>query len=93
MVSRSRRRHGAPLRPGQGCPGRARQSGQVAERSRRRQANASGVDNLFLAGDWIDNGFNAGCVEASFMSGMQAGNAMLGHPLNDGIQGRELCSD
>jgi uncharacterized protein with NAD-binding domain and iron-sulfur cluster len=61
--------------------------------SARLKANASGVDNLFLAGDWIDNGFNAGCVEASFMSGMQAGNAILGRPLNDGVQGRELCSD
>jgi uncharacterized protein with NAD-binding domain and iron-sulfur cluster len=61
--------------------------------SARLKANASGVDNLFLAGDWIDNGFNAGCVEASFMSGMQAGNAILGRPLNEGVQGRELCSD
>jgi hypothetical protein len=32
-------------------------------------------------------------VEASFMSGMQAGNAILGRPLNEGVQGRELCSD
>lgn len=61
--------------------------------SARLKANASGLSNLFLAGDWTDNGFNAGCVEASFMSGMQAGNAMLGYPLNAGIQGRELCGD
>ena len=61
--------------------------------SARLKANASGVSNLYLAGDWIDNGFNAGCVEASFMSGMQAGNALLGKPLNDGVLGRELCGD
>src|SRR4029079_16729718 len=27
-------------------------------------------DNLTIAGDWADNGFNAGCVEAAVMSGL-----------------------
>jgi len=61
--------------------------------SARLKANATGLDNLYLAGDWTDNGFNAGCVEAAFMGGLRAGNAMLGHPLNEGIKGRELCDD
>jgi uncharacterized protein with NAD-binding domain and iron-sulfur cluster len=61
--------------------------------SARLKANETGVSNLFIAGDWTDNGFNAGCVEAAFMSGIRAGNAMLGLPLNEGIKGRELCDD
>lgn len=44
----------------------------------RLRADGSGVDNLFLAGDWIDNGFNAGCVEATVMSGMQCARAITG---------------
>ena len=34
-------------------------------------------DNLYITGDWIDNGFNAGCVEATVMSGLQAARAIL----------------
>jgi uncharacterized protein with NAD-binding domain and iron-sulfur cluster len=59
--------------------------------SARLQANATGFDNLVITGDWIDNGFNAGCVEASVMAGMEAGNALLGHGLFDGVIGKELC--
>jgi uncharacterized protein with NAD-binding domain and iron-sulfur cluster len=58
--------------------------------SARLKANETGCDNLVITGDWIDNGFNAGCVEASFMAGMQAGNAIRGLPLNQGVKGREL---
>ena len=36
----------------------------------------SGVDNLFLAGDWTDSGLNAGCVEAAARSGVQAAQAI-----------------
>jgi uncharacterized protein with NAD-binding domain and iron-sulfur cluster len=57
----------------------------------RIKANATGFDNLVITGDWIDNGFNAGCVEASAMAGMQAGNAVLGRDLYDGVIGQELC--
>jgi uncharacterized protein with NAD-binding domain and iron-sulfur cluster len=59
--------------------------------SARLQANATGFDNLVITGDWIDNGFNAGCVEASVMAGMEAGNTLLGHGLFDGVIGKELC--
>jgi uncharacterized protein with NAD-binding domain and iron-sulfur cluster len=45
----------------------------------RLKAGASGLKNLFLAGDWVDNGFlNAGCIEAATMSGMQAARAISG---------------
>jgi hypothetical protein len=58
----------------------------------RIKANETGFSNLVIAGDWIDNGFNAGCVEAAVMSGLQAANAVLGKSdLNDGVIGRELC--
>ena len=36
----------------------------------------SGVDNLYLAGDWTDCGLNAGCVEAAARSGVQAAQAI-----------------
>jgi uncharacterized protein with NAD-binding domain and iron-sulfur cluster len=44
----------------------------------RLRADESGYDNLFLAGDWIDCGLNAGCIEAATIAGLQAGNAVLG---------------
>ena len=46
----------------------------------RLKTNQSGYSNLFLVGDWIDNNFNSGCVEASVMSGMQASQAICGYP-------------
>jgi hypothetical protein len=49
--------------------------------SRHRLAtDGSGFRNLFLAGDWIRTGLNAGCVEAATMAGMQASRAICGHP-------------
>jgi len=53
----------------------------------RLKANASGFDNLYLTGDWIDNGFNAGCVEATVMAGMLASNAICGYPKIEDIVG------
>lgn len=44
----------------------------------RLRPDESGFDNLFLAGDWTDNGLNAGCIEAATISGLQAANALLG---------------
>jgi uncharacterized protein with NAD-binding domain and iron-sulfur cluster len=44
----------------------------------RLRSNESGYDNLVLAGDWTDCGYNAGCIEAAVMSGLQAANALLG---------------
>jgi uncharacterized protein with NAD-binding domain and iron-sulfur cluster len=51
----------------------------------RLKANGAGFANLVLTGDWIDNGYNAGCVEAAVWSGIQAANAILGRPLNHGV--------
>lgn len=63
----------------------------VAKSSRHRlKANATSVENLVITGDWIDNGFNAGCVEAAVMAGMQAANAVLDRDLLTGVVGREL---
>jgi uncharacterized protein with NAD-binding domain and iron-sulfur cluster/acetoacetate decarboxylase len=59
----------------------------------RLRANESGLSNVVLAGDWTNNGFNAGCVEAAVMSGIQAANAIQGNSLDQGIDGpleREL---
>ena len=44
----------------------------------RLRAEESGYDNLVLAGDWTDNGLNAGCIEAATISGLQAANAVSG---------------
>jgi uncharacterized protein with NAD-binding domain and iron-sulfur cluster len=46
----------------------------------RLAAGDSGFDNLYLAGDWTKIGFDAGCMEATFMSGMQASRAISGSP-------------
>ena len=53
----------------------------------RLRADESGFANLFLAGDWIRCGLDAGCMEAAVMSGLQAANAVRGRPLMDGIAG------
>jgi uncharacterized protein with NAD-binding domain and iron-sulfur cluster len=53
----------------------------------RLRANASGYENLFLAGDWIDSGLNAGCIEAAALAGLQAANGICGRPLGHGISG------
>lgn len=47
--------------------------GAVAHRPR---AEGSGYANLTLAGDWIRTGLDAGCVEATVLSGMQAANVL-----------------
>ncbi len=46
----------------------------------RLRADASGFDNLVVTGDWTYTGINAGCVEATVISGMLASNALCGHP-------------
>ncbi len=51
----------------------------------RLRANESGFSNLVLTGDWIHNGYNAGCIEASAWSGIQAANVVLGEPINKGV--------
>jgi hypothetical protein len=46
--------------------------------------------NLYLAGDWTDNGFNLGCVEATTMSGLLASNAISDYPLKADILALDL---
>jgi uncharacterized protein with NAD-binding domain and iron-sulfur cluster len=53
----------------------------------RLKANDTGYDNLYLAGDWLDCGFNVGCVEAAVMGGLQAASAISGHPQLSDIVG------
>jgi uncharacterized protein with NAD-binding domain and iron-sulfur cluster len=40
----------------------------------------TGFDNLTIAGDWTDCGFNEGCVEAAVMSGRLAAHALSKSP-------------
>jgi uncharacterized protein with NAD-binding domain and iron-sulfur cluster len=48
----------------------------------RLKAGESGFGNLYLAGDWVDNGsLNLGCVESTVISGLQAARALTGYPL------------
>jgi len=53
----------------------------------RIEPQASGFQNLYLAGDWTLNGFNAGCIEATVMSGMLASYGICGYPQLDDIWG------
>lgn len=53
----------------------------------RLQPGSSGFANLYLAGDWTWNGFNAGNVEAATMSGLLASNALSGYPPRSAIVG------
>jgi hypothetical protein len=47
----------------------------------RLRADGSGFKNMYLAGDWIDCGLNAGCIEAATLAGLQAANAIEGNPI------------
>jgi uncharacterized protein with NAD-binding domain and iron-sulfur cluster len=53
----------------------------------RLAPNESGFASLVLAGDWTNNGFNIGNVEATTMSGMLASNALTGYPAREQIIG------
>jgi hypothetical protein len=44
-------------------------------------------DNLTVAGDWTDSGFNEGCVEAAVMSGRLAAHALSKLPRLEDIAG------
>jgi uncharacterized protein with NAD-binding domain and iron-sulfur cluster len=44
-------------------------------------------DNMTIAGDWTDCGFNEGCVEAAVMSGRLAAHALTGAPALEEIIG------
>jgi uncharacterized protein with NAD-binding domain and iron-sulfur cluster len=51
-------------------------TGSSAFRLKTDQTNLFG--NLYITGDWIDNGFNAGCIEATVMAGLQTARAISG---------------
>lgn len=55
----------------------------------RLRAEQSGFDNVVLCGDWTQNGFNAGCVEAAVMGGLWASNALCGVPAANEIVGSD----
>jgi uncharacterized protein with NAD-binding domain and iron-sulfur cluster len=42
----------------------------------RLETHSSGFDNLYLTGDWIQNGFNMGCVESATISGLKTARAI-----------------
>ncbi|GGC54494.1 NAD(P)-binding protein [Chelatococcus reniformis] len=44
----------------------------------RLATDASGFGHLYLAGAWIDSGFNTECIETAVISGMQAARAISG---------------
>jgi uncharacterized protein with NAD-binding domain and iron-sulfur cluster len=44
----------------------------------RLATDASDFGNLYLAGTWIDCGFNTECIEAAVISGLQAARAVAG---------------
>jgi uncharacterized protein with NAD-binding domain and iron-sulfur cluster len=44
----------------------------------RLKTDGTSFDHLYIAGSWIDTGFNTECVEAAVMSGMQAARAITG---------------
>ena len=46
----------------------------------RLASDGTGFANLFLAGDWLKTGLDAGCIEAAVMGGMQASRAISGYP-------------
>jgi uncharacterized protein with NAD-binding domain and iron-sulfur cluster len=56
-------------------------------RVHRLRADESGYANLALAGDWIETGLDAGCIEAATLGGLQAANAVLGRSLHEGTSG------
>ena len=48
----------------------------------RLPPNGSGYDNLFLAGDWVRIGLNAGCIEQAVLGGRAAARAITGVDMN-----------
>ena len=48
----------------------------------RLKTDQSGFEHLYLTGDWINNGFNAGAIEPTVMSGMQTARAILEREFN-----------
>jgi uncharacterized protein with NAD-binding domain and iron-sulfur cluster len=47
----------------------------------RLAPGGSGFSNLYLAGDWVLNGLNVGCIESAVMGGLEASHAICGYPV------------
>jgi uncharacterized protein with NAD-binding domain and iron-sulfur cluster len=75
----------ANVSPGDCCAGSPAGSTQW-----RLPADGSGFEHLFLAGAWIDSGFNTECIEAAVMSGKQAARAISGEEID--IPGEQFLS-
>lgn len=45
----------------------------------RMKADGTGYQNLFVTGDWIDNGVYLACVEGAFQSGIRSARAVCAH--------------
>jgi len=48
----------------------------------RLAADESGLDNLWLAGDWLRTSYSLGTVESACIAGRSAAQAILGEPLD-----------
>lgn len=46
----------------------------------RLKTDETGFCNLFITGDWIKNGMNAGCVEGAVQAGLTTSRAICGYP-------------
>jgi uncharacterized protein with NAD-binding domain and iron-sulfur cluster len=68
----------------------------VGSTQHRIEAGATGFSNLVVAGDWIKTELSCGCMEATFMSGMEASQAICGYPKSipseDGFNGKKWIS-
>lgn len=73
----------ANIDPSDCCPGSAAGSTRY-----RLAADASGFDNLYLAGCWVKTGLNTASVESAVMAGMQAARAITGS--SDNVWGEKL---
>jgi hypothetical protein len=60
---------------------------------RRLLPNGSGYDNLYLAGDWVRIGLNAGCIEQAVLGGRAAARAITGVDMNGQYDGDRNWAD
>jgi hypothetical protein len=47
----------------------------------RLAVDESGVDGLYLTGDWVRNGFNVGSLQSTIFAGLQCARAISGEPI------------
>lgn len=59
----------------------------------RLRPDGSGVNNLYLAGDWVRVGLNAGCIEQAVLGGRAAARAITGVDMNSSYDGDRNWND